>query len=192
MHILLHYKLEKLIEFNQQLILQNEAFTGKAFDQEKGLITLMANIQDYFNQIGDATLEGRISQLKLHLNTSMSGIDPEKLERITRNRRNHIRIASFHCLSSLGNILEESMTRVNQILTESLENIQQVILSALQSEVLNEKTLLMARNLEDCKGIWTRLKGNDQVRLIDFKIRGKIKEQDIYIIMDKYFSSLRT
>ena len=191
MNVLIHFKKQHLEGFNQQLIQQNEKLIKKDFDLEKTLMALLNNVQEYYKQIGENTQEGAISQLKSHLAIAVSGIDPIKQERVKTRRRDMIRIACFHCLSQLGTIIEESLINVQNIILGATETINQVLLSAYQSKLIDDVIIKKINNIEKCTSLWEKLKTNEQIFLIDKKLKLEILQQDISIILDQALSKLK-
>ena len=192
MNLLIHFKKQRLEKLNQELILQNEKFVKKDFNLDKTLLSLLNEVQDYFQQIGESTKEGNISQLKNYLDLAVSGIDPIKLERIKTRRRDTVRIACFHCLSNLGETIESSLIEVENILLKATETIHQVVLSAYQSKFINDTIINKTNTVEEAIMLWDKLKENEQILLIDKKLRLEIHQQDTGILIDQTLSKLKT
>ncbi len=192
MNLLIHFKKQRLEKLNQELILQNEKFVKKDFNLDKTLLSLLNEVQDYFQQIGESTKEGNISQLKNYLDLAVSGIDPIKLERIKTRRRDTVRIACFHCLSNLGETIESSLIEVENILLKATETIHQVVLSAYQSKFINDSIINKTNTVEEAIMLWDKLKENEQILLIDKKLRLEIHQQDTGILIDQTLSKLKT
>jgi len=192
MNVLVHFKKQTLEGFNTQLIAQNEKFVKKEYDLDKTLTQLLKKVQDYFQQVGESTKESDVSQLKNYLDLAVSGIDPIKLERVKTRRRETVRIACFHCLSNLGDIINSSLLGIEEALYKSEEMLKQVTLSAYQSKLINDKMINAIKSIDDAALLWEKLTTNEQIMVIDKKLRLEINYQDINILFDKTLAKLKT
>lgn len=191
MTVLVHFKKQQLEGFMQQFILQNEKFVKKEYDLDKTLMTLLNLVQDYYGQVGDSTAESAISELKTYLDLAVSGIDPIHLERVKTRRRDLVRTACFHCLSHLGETLRNSLSIIENLISTSTETINQVILYAYQSKLISDNLINITDNLEKCTALWNTLKDNEQIAVIDKKLKLDILQEDISILIDIAFSKLK-
>jgi len=191
MTVLVHFKKQQLEGFNQQLIFQNEKFIKKEYDLDKTLLLLLTNVQEYYKQVGESTSESSVSQLKTYLDLAVSGIDPISLERVKTRRRDLVRTACFHCLSNLGNTLQHSLQTIESLLLSSSETIHQLLLSAYQSKLITDDLIKKTNSIEKCTALWEKLKVNEQVSLIDKKLKLDILQEDISILIDMAFSKLK-
>jgi len=192
MNVLVHFKKQTLEGFNTQLIAQNEKFVKKEYDLDKTLTQLLKKVQHYFQQVGESTKESDVSQLKNYLDLAVSGIDPIKLERVKTRRRETVRIACFHCLSNLGDIINSSLLGIEEALYKSEEMLKQVTLSAYQSKLINDKMINAIKSIDDASLLWEKLTTNEQILVIDKKLRLEINYQDINILFDKTLAKLKT
>ena len=192
MNVLVHFKKQTLEGFNTQLIAQNEKFVKKEYDLDKTLTQLLKKVQDYFQQVGESTKESDVSQLKNYLDLAVSGIDPIKLERVKTRRRETVRIACFHCLSNLGDIINSSLLGIEEALYKSEEMLKQVTLSAYQSKLINDKMINAIKSIDEAALLWEKLTTNEQIMVIDKKLRLEINYQDINILFDKTLAKLKT
>lgn len=191
MKILIHFKKQQLEKFLSLLVKVNEDYINKNFELKDNLKTLFDDIQTYYQQIGDSTNESNISQLKIYFETSLFGIDPVKLEKIKVGRRIIVNKSAFHCLSELNIILGESHQIAIGILKTSSEAISQIIFSAIQSKLLNNKDLISSDSIEKIEKLWKSLTSNEQVALLDKRLKLEILPQDIYFILDDMFEKIR-
>jgi len=148
-------------------------------------------LQDYFQQIGDSKHENQVSQLSVYYETAARGIHPLRLEKLKTGRRENTWIAAFHCLSILSEILQQTLEDVNHIIDEAREMLSQLILSALQNNLLTQNHLNQADDLDKIEQIWNDLKQHQQINLVDKKLRLSITNNDIYILIDEIFSSIK-
>lgn len=191
MTVLIHFKKQKLEGFMQQLISQNEKFIKKEFDLDKTLMQLLNNAQEYYRQVGESTAEGTVSQLKTYLDLAVSGIDPINMERVKTRRRDLVRTACFHCLSNLGDALHNSLNTIETLLIGSSETIHQLLLSAYQSKLITDELIKKTDTIEKCTVLWEKLKTNEQIALIDKKLKLDILQEDISILIDMAFSKIK-
>ncbi len=191
MQILVHFKKQQLERFTSLLIEANESYIKKSFQLNEDLTALLNNIQTYYQQIGDSMNESNVSQLKIYFQTALSGIDPIKLEKVKSGRRSIANIAAFHCLSELNMILGASLQIVIEILNTASETISQIILSAMQSKLLNNQDIIQSDTIEKSETLWSSLRSNEQVMLVEKKLRLELLPQDIYIIADQIFEKIK-
>jgi len=191
MTVLIHFKKQQLEGFIQQLIFQNEKFIKKEYDVDNTLMQLLNDVQEYYRQIGESTQESTISQLKTYLDLAVSGIDPISLERVKIRRRDLVRTACFHCLSNLGDALQNSLKTIEILLLSSLETIHHLLLSAYQSKLITDDLINKTDSIEKCTALWEKLKSNEQISLIDKKLKLDILQEDISILIDMAFSKLK-
>lgn len=190
MKVLIHFKKQHLKGFNDELISLNENFIKKDFNLDKKLMQLLSSAQEYYRQVGESTAEGNLSQLKIHLDLAVSGIDPVSLERVKTRRRDLLRTACYHCLSSLSNVLERSLQTTEAVLLNASETINQLLLSAFQSKLITDDLIKKTDTIEKCTALWNTLKTNEQIALIDKKLKLDILQEDISILLDIAFSKL--
>ncbi len=191
MQVLVHYKKQQLEKFISALVELNELDISKSYDLSKSLADNMNTAQNYFQQIGDSTNESTLSQLKIYLETALSGIDPIKLEKVKIGRRANITIAAFHCLTELNNVFRSSLITVNETLTKSTETLNQLVLSALQAKLITEKDLIESDSIEKITIVWQNLTTNEQIRLVEKKLKMELLPQDIYLLVDQIFEKIK-
>jgi len=192
MNILIHFKKQTLTNLTQKLIVQNEKFVKKEFDLDKTLMLLLSEVQEYYQQIGESNKESDVSQLKNHLDLATSGIDPLKMERVKTRKREMVRIACFHCLSNLGEILNTSLYDIQGMLQSAEEMLNQVVLSAYQSKLITDNIINALKTIDDVALLWENLKKNEQILVIDKKLRLTVNHQDINILLDQSLAKLKT
>lgn len=191
MKVLVHFRQQQLEGFVEQLIELNELYINKSYQLNNQLIDLIKNIEAFFKQIGDSTNESKIAQLTLYFHTALDGIDPIQLVKLKIGKRNLINTAAFHCLNELHNLIQTELEKVNQVLKEGEEPIAQVILTAMQNNLIDENNLEESNNLETEKQVWTNLLSNQQIKMLNKKLRLTILSQDIYLLINKIFHQLK-
>lgn len=191
MNVLIHFKKQQIEAFIKLLILENEKFIKKDYNLDKSLMNLLNDVQEYYRKIGESTEEGNVSQLKTHLDIAVSGIDPIKLERVKTRRRDLVRIACFHCLSRLNETLENSLVHIKNTIANATENINQILLSVYQAKLITDEIILKTDTIEKCTSLWEKLKKNEQIALMDKKLKLDILQQDISILIDQALAKLK-
>ena len=190
MVIFAHFKQKNLKSFANELILFNEDYKNRSYDFEANIKKLFKEMQDFYKQIGDSKHETQVSQLSIYYETAIKGIHPLKLEKLKLGRRENTWIAAFHCLSTLSEILQSDIEHVEIVLNEANEMLSQFILSAIQNQLLTQLQLEQADNLNKIETLWNKLKQNQQISLIDMKLRLTITNNDIYLLLDEIFSNI--
>ncbi len=192
MKVLVHFKKQHLETLSQRLVLQNEKFINKDFDLDKTLMTLMSEVQEFFRQIGASNPQSTVSQLKTHLDLAVSGINPNTQERVKTHRRDLVRTANYYCMSGLANVIQEQLEDIENVINEASNTLNQVLLSAIQSKLITDHLLNTTDTIEKCTKLWEQLKANEQIALIDKKLKLDILQEDISILMDKAFTKLKS
>lgn len=191
MVILAHFKQKNLNIFAEKLILFNEDYKNRSYDFESNIKEFFQELQDFFKQIGDSKHETQISQLSIYYETAIRGIHPLRLEKLKIGRRENMWIAAFHCLSTLSEILQENIKSVETLLNEANEMLSQLILSAIQNQLLTQEQLEQADHISKVEIIWNNLRQNQQISLVDRKLRLTLTNNDIYLLLDEIFSTIK-
>lgn len=191
MLILVHLKKQRLEAFTASLVETNELYISKSFQLNDDLISLLNNIQSYYQQIGESTNESNISQLKIYFETALSGIDPIKFERVKTGKRSMINTAAFYCLSELNLILGSSLQSAIDILKSASDTISQIIFSAIQSKLIDDQELTLSDSVEKAEILWLKLNSNKQVALLEKRLKLEILPQDIYLIVDQVIEKIK-
>ncbi|WP_156772358.1 hypothetical protein [Urechidicola croceus] len=187
----MHYKKQKVEFFLEELNELHEKYISRTFDFDKNFISHLKECQDFFHEIGDSNMSSKLSQLRTYFETSLKGINPQNLEKIRTGKRENIWISAFHCLSNHGNQLQESLNNLEFILNEANETLSQLVITAFQSKLINDKDLKTIKNLNDIENKWNQLCQNEQIKLIEKKLKLTIHQQDIYILLDKIFNKIK-
>lgn len=192
LNILIHFKQQKLNELLTQFSQLNGYYIDRSNYFSKHCYSFINDCQDFFNRIGDQKNESQVIWLKAYYDTALKGINPQTFEKVTRNRRVNSWIAAFKVLSELHALLQDEITKVENKLEEVEETLQQVVLSCLQSNLLDNERLNCVRGISDAEEIWGKMTQNEQIKLIERKIRMSVQTQDIYIILDKVLSQIKS
>ena len=192
MRVFIHFKKQQLEQFNSRLIGENEKFIKNEYGLEKSIMKLLLDVQEYFKQVGASSKEETISRLRIYLNMASGGIDPVKMERIKTHRRDMLHKACFYVLSQLGEQLEESLSILTDTLEKAQQTINQLILSAYQSQVITDAHIKKTDSLKKCEKFWELLLQNDQIKIIDKKLKLEVLQQDINILLDQTLTKLKT
>lgn len=192
MLVLIHFKRSNIESKLQKLIILNKDYIQNRYSLEKDVETLLNDTETYFQQIGQTANESRVSSLRTYLETARSGINPETLEIIKTAKRKIIKSSSFHCISTLGVLLEKELVQIDEVLDRNKKTIEQVILSAIQSKIVTENELKQLNDIHDIEVFWNNLKSQQtQVDLIHKKLRLEILNQDIYILLDQIINQIK-
>ncbi len=191
MVIFTHFKRKNLKIFAKELIKLNEEYKNRNFGFDTKLKYFFTEIQAFFKQIGDSKNETLISQLTIYYDTALKGIDPIRLEKLKSERRVNTWIAAFHCLSSINELIQKELESVEKSLKEANEMLSQIVLSALQNQLLTQVLIDQADDLSKVEILWNKLKQNQQISLVDRKLRLSITNNDIYILIDEIFSTIK-
>lgn len=191
MVVFVHFKQKNIKNFAEKLILLNEDYKNRTFYFESKIKGFFIEMQDFFKQIGDSKYETQVSQLSIYYETALKGIHPLRLEKLKTGRRENVWISAFHCLSVLNEIVQENLENIETLLKESNEMLSQLMLSAIQNQLLTQVQIEEANNISKVEAIWNVLKQNQQISLVDRKLRLTITNNDIYLLLDEIFSTIK-
>ena len=190
MVVFVHFKQKKIKSFSDKIILLHKDYKDRSFYFDRKIKDLFAEMQDFFNQIGDSKYETLVSQLSIYFETSLKGIHPLRLEKIKTGRRENIWISAFHCLTTLTEIVQENLENINKPLDEAKEILSQFVLSAIQNHLITQEQIQEVNNIRKIESLWNKLKQNQQISLLDRKLRLTITNNDIYLLLDEIFSTI--
>lgn len=191
MVVLLHYRIQNLNEFKTELVELHQMYEEKTYGIDKPLKKLLKECADYYKQIGKSKEELQVNELKTYLQAAQDGYDPKTLEKIRTHKRSNLRIAVYHCLSSLGECLRASLAKVDERLKEAKGLLNNLILSIIQSGTISNESIQKCNSIKRCELLWEKLKEDDQISIIDRKLKLNIAKQDIYILLDDIFTRIR-
>lgn len=190
MQVFVHFKKQQLEKHIASLVQLNESYIKKSYELNENLTHTLEEIEAYFKQIGDSSNESKISKLRTHFDTALSGIDPLQLQKVKTGRRAMITTAAFYCLNELQEILHTDLKQVLEILKNAEEPISQVIITALQSSLITDKQM-EDKNLETIAQLWEKLLHNEQVKMLDRRLKMDILTQDIHLLIDTIFEKIK-
>jgi len=191
MVVFVHFKQKNIKNFAKKLIILNEDYKNRTFDFESKIKDFFVEMQDFFKQIGDSKYETQVSQLSIYYETALKGIHPLKLEKLKIGRRENIWISAFHCLSTLNEIVQENLGNIETLLKESNEILSQIVLSAIQNQLITQAQMEEADNISKVEALWNSLKQNQQISLVDKKLRLTITNNDVFLLLDEIFSTIK-
>ena len=192
MKTLVHYKKQRVEEFIGKLSLLNELYIERAFSFDEELNKFLQEVMEFFEQLGESLNSSKISQLKIYIETAQKGINPQTLEKLRTGKRENIWIASYHILDEMGILLQESITEIETKISEARELVEQVIISAVQLKLIGDDDLKRLHTQKEISMLWSNLSKNEQVKLIERKLKLSITQEDIVILCDKVCSKIKS
>jgi len=190
MNTLVHYKKQLLEDLIQKHSVLNDLYIQRSFSLDYQLINLLEDAKKFFEQLGTTTKASEVSALHVYIQTACMGINPQTLEKLKLNKRNNIWISTFHVLSQLGILLRDALNETDIQLKEASELIEQLILSAIQSHLLDNPSIIEMKDPNQIKQLWQQLIQNEQIMLIERKLKLTITQEDIFILLDKTFNKI--
>lgn len=190
MGTLIHYKKQRVEELIAKLSLLNALYIGRSFSFDTKLTDFMKGSEMLFEQLGESGKISQISQLNIYFETAQKGINPQTLEKLKIGKRENVWIAAYHILDGMSDLLQDSIAKIEIKIDQATELIEQVILSAIQSGLIDDIDLKKLHDQESIKKLWGNLTQNEQVKLIDRKLKLSVMQDDIIIICDKVCSKI--
>ena len=191
MKTLIHYRKQRVESFLNRLSSINELYIERSFSFDALLVDYIKESIEFYEQVGESSSSSRISQLNIYLETAKKGINPQTLEKLKTGRRENIWIASYHILDELGSLYQNTLMELELQITQAKELVAQVILSAIQSKLISDDDLNGLHNQDEIRSLWKSLSQNEQVKLIERKLKLSITQDDIIILCDLVCSQIR-
>lgn len=192
MKTLIHYKKQQLETFTTDLIQLNQLYVQRSFSFDAILSNFLSNATQFFEQISESTNSSKVSQLTIYLETAKKGINPQTLERLKTGKRENIWIASYHVLDEITTLMQNALIDIELIISKAQELVEQVLLSAMQSHLIDDHSLQILENHKQVSNLWNQLTQNEQVKLIERKLKLSITQDDIIILCDQVCSKMRS
>jgi len=190
MKTLIHYKKKRVEELIAKLSLLNTLYIDRSVSFDTQLTDFMKESWILFEQLGESGKNSQISQLNIYFETAQKGINPQTLEKLKIGKRENVWIAAYHVLNAMSDLLQDSIMKVELEIGQATELIEQVILSAIQLGLISVIDLKELHSQESIKKLWENLTQNEQVKLIDIKLKFSVMQDDIIIICDKVCSKI--
>lgn len=192
MKTLIHYKKQRLEAFIDRLLKLNKLYIERSFSFDEILLNFIEESIEFFEQLGESSNSSKVSQLNIYVETAKKGINPQTLEKLKIGKRENIWIASYHLLDEISTLLQNALIEVELKISQAKELVEQVILSAIQLKLISDDELKELRTQEEIGKLWKHLSQNEQVKLIERKLKLSITQDDIIILCDKVCSQIRS
>lgn len=186
----MHYKKESLEVLLNTLSDLNNLYIERSFSLDNQLIQFLVESEKFYEQTGDVANKSEVATLTLYFDTAIKGFNPQTLEKLKINKRNNIWISAYHVLTELGKLLRHSIGEVEEHIQKVSAQLDQLVLSLIQSNVIDDNFLEKLRDYNEIGTLWEQLMQNEQIKLLDRKLKLSILQDDIFIILDKIFSKI--
>jgi len=190
MKTLIHYKLQRIEELINKLLVLNKLYISRSFTFDTELLSFMEECETLFEQLGENSNKSKVSQLTVYFEIAKKGVNPLTLEKLRTGKRENSWIAAFHVLDNMSTILQDSIDKIEFELNQSRELIEQVVLSAIQSKMISESEIKELSKQESLQMLWKKLTDNEQVKLVERKLKLTVTQDDIFILLDKVFTKI--
>ncbi|HFU74631.1 MAG TPA: hypothetical protein ENK88_00210 [Campylobacterales bacterium] len=191
MKTFIHYKKQRLETLLNNLNELNELYIKRSFSFQETLFNFLQETIEFYEQIGENSSSSKVSQLNIYLETAKKGINPQTLEKLKTGKRENLWIASYHILDELSSLLQNNLLTLELEITQARELVEQVILSAIQSKLITDSNLKELTSQDKIIDLWKNLSKNEQIKLIEKKLKLSITQDDIIILCDLVCSKIR-
>lgn len=183
-----HHKVKILENFNSSFNNVQHLLSERSYQFEGAFEDFQKALLKYFQNTGDSNKESEILRITNLLLTVKKGFDPIKLERITTGKRDLYWGFAYHATEELHRIISEIFNKEQQKLDEAEEMLSNTILNLYQLKILDDKKLKTLNTTPKIGSFWEGLiKQNDSLALIDKKLKIKLINEDIYLILERIF-----
>lgn len=183
-----HHKVKILENFNSSFNNVQHLLSERSYQFEGAFEDFQKALLKYFQNTGDSNKESEILRITNLLLTVKKGFDPIKLERITTGKRDLYWGFAYHATEELHRIISEIFIKEQQKLDEAEEMLSNTILNLYQLKILDDKKLKTLNSTQKIGSFWEGLiKQNDSLALIDKKLKIKLINEDIYLILERIF-----
>lgn len=190
MKVFIHYKQQHLEIFLQSLNGLNNNYITRSYEFDQNLINFLDNIHEHFARLGESVDAAEISRLKTYFVTAQKGVNPQSLEKLRIGRRENIWASAFYCMDKLSELLQQNLQKQNILLNEASDVIQQLVLSMLQSKFIDKEMLQKVDSPEHIQSLWGKMLENEQIDLMNMKLKLSVHQQDIYLLLEKIITRL--
>ncbi len=191
MKILIHFKKQQLNSFIEQIIQLHALYGIRSYELDAALLKYLETVQQFFKQIGASNEELSITELITYFKTAQNGINPRTLEKLKIGKRDNLLMAAFHCLNTTGAILKEHLDTTENLLEDARQTINNIVLNILQTNAIPKKTLQKITTMEDVELLWKKLCQDNQINLLNNKLKFSVTEKDIIILLDQQLALIK-
>ncbi|HFU74654.1 MAG TPA: hypothetical protein ENK66_00255 [Arcobacter sp.] len=191
MKTFIHYKKQRLETLLNSLNELNELYITRSFSFQEILFNFLQETIEFYEQVGENSNSSKVSQLNIYLETAKKGINPQTLEKLKTGKRENLWISSYHILDELSSLLQNNLLALELEITQARELVEQVILSAIQSKLITDSNLKELTSQDKIIDLWKNLSKNEQIKLIEKKLKLSITQDDIIILCDLVCSKIR-
>jgi len=192
MKTLIHYRKQRIEALINKLSILNGLYIERDFSFDAELLTFVQDSMDFFEQLGESANSSKVSQLNIYVETAKKGINPQTLEKLKIGKRENIWIASYHLLDEISTLFQNALIEIELKVSQARELVEQVILSAIQLKLISDNDLKGIQTQEQIGKLWRNLSENEQVKLIERKLKLSITQEDIIILCDQVCSKIRS
>jgi len=179
------------VKFLKELNALNNKYMSRAYEFDQKFLVFMAEVQEFFQQLGENTNAAELSRLQMYFSTAKKGINPQNLEKLKLGRRDNTWSSAFYCLNTISEVLQIFLEKQKKLLESASEVIEQLVLSLVQSNLISKDVIQSINSLEHIETLWKKMSENEQIDLMNMKLKMSVQQQDIYLLIEKIFIRLR-
>lgn len=188
----IHHKvqaIDKLLGFHNQV---RQLYIDKSFEFENNYKELLHDSKTFLKSNGTNEQIAQVLNLEGMFETANKGINPFELKKVNTGRRILKMMIANHGLSELLNLLKTFYEKEESKIEEASEMLSNTLLSLIQSGVLNNNKINDLNSIPKIELFWNNLKNqNESILLIDKKLKLKIINEDIYLILEKILNKIK-
>lgn len=186
-----HHKIQVINGYLTSLNQVQNLLLERSFYFEMEANIFLKTLQQYFVSIGDTAKESEILRFVGLLQTVKKGFDPIKLEKITIGRKEFFWGISYHVVENILKIITDILEQEEQKLKDADEIVSNTLLGLVQNQIIQINDLKKIDSISKIELFWQQLvKQNASIALLEMKMKLKISNEDIYMLIDNNISKM--
>jgi len=155
------------------------------------LIALLDLTAATHRERGRAERESATSSMKAEFTTSLRGINPVTLEKVTVRRHEMQSAIAFKVLQGLESQLRSHLLEATAPLQQAEDLIKQILFAAIQKGLISDAVIRDTTTQEAIETLWRSIASDADIALAQKRVLLLVSNFDVALLIDKLLSALR-
>lgn len=188
----IHHKIQAISNLIDDYNDAQELYIKKSYELEPRFMNLLNSCKAFFESKGSNTEVSKILNIISLYETAKNGIHPFELKKVTVGKRDLKMMMIYHGLEKLYQELDFFYNKEIQKIEEAEELLSSLMISLVQAGSLSDNMLNQLTSIDKIQAFWEELiQKNDSIATINKRLKLKIIDEDIFIIIDKIISKIK-